>query len=389
MARKKKPEPKDNKLPDMEFNFDGLDSNEKAQPPQMPLPTPTNAAPGEQKLQKSLEKTLKKTLVGGKVLKPPTTDLKVSKSSVKRMFILFKKTWKDIFKIKKIIITLVIMMALPMMMVFTALGTSDLGSISQYAAAMNISFQMVVWMYFWCLGIVFTIIISTQSAGLIADEVNKGTMLILISKPIGRIQIFLGKYLAVYLYGVFLCVVSIFLTGWLSVLITSGNVSHFVALLPFLIFLVVYSLFVNVIFVSISMALSSIMEKGRKVGMLMLLIIIMTYLGFFLLRMIIYPLYITYYLYWFDLGYHAANVYAYFIEITGVIPASVGWQTALNMLTSVYATDTPLDTAQGISLGGYELSNLVNPLISLGLWVGITVLLVFFGLLKLKKKEIS
>lgn len=315
-------------------------------------------------------------------------------SSFHSMMVLFTKTWRDMFGMKKVIFIVIAMMFLPLMVtdIIGLLTRGELGqsygSFSPESVVNKIAFNLIFFVYFWSLGIVFALIISFQAAGIIADEVDRGTMLILVSKPIGRIQIFLGKFLAVFLFGVLISALGIFATAWFSVLVLTGNITHFIMLLPLLEFLFLYSLFINAVFVSITMALSSIMKQGKKVGGVMIAIIAITYLIFMIIRMAANVYYIQYYLYYLDIGYHLTNVFVYFIEITQVIPSSSLWQGNFSMFFGIFEGGQA-DSSQGISLGGMEVVDYVSPLVSLYLWLGITLVLLVFGLLKLKKKEIS
>lgn len=308
--------------------------------------------------------------------------------SFQRMFILFEKTFRDICTFKKTVILILLMMSLPLVVMYFTLKDQPFGDMSIESASMKLGFYLLPYIYLWTSGIILTIVLGSQSAGIIADEIAKGTMLILVSKPINRVQIFLGKYLAIVLYGLILSFSSIFLTGWFSVLFLSGNIDHFTGLLPMLWFFFVYSAFLNVLFVSISMALSSIMTKGKKVGGIIIGLIIMTYLGFFMIRMLLNDSYQTYYLYFIDISYHMGNLFVFFNSALNVIPESIYWQSFFSQFTGTYL-GAPYDSAQQISVGSYALANYITPPVSFLIWVGMAILLVIFGLYKLQKREIT
>lgn len=309
-------------------------------------------------------------------------------SSFKRMIVLFKKTWSDIFTVKKFVISLIFMSLIPLLTTALMPAPASYSAMSEYSVGMAIAFQLQFFMYTFTVGLIFILIISAQAAGLIADEVDRGTMLILVSKPIGRVQIFLGKFLAIFLYGVLLSFSGIFAVSWITVLVKTGNLDHWLQIAPIMGFFFLYSVFVELIFLTITMALSSIMKKGRSVGMILILIIIMTYFGFFLIRMIASSAYEKYYLYYPDIGYHLANVFVLFNDWFNALPPSSSWQSMFTMFTGAYDTGTA-DTAQNIDLGNLELAGYTTPLFSLLFWVGLAVVLLFVGLWKLKTKEIS
>ncbi|MFX1363340.1 MAG: ABC transporter permease [Promethearchaeota archaeon] len=321
-----------------------------------------------------------------KVLIPTKTWL--SNHIFKRTFIITKKTFQDIFSFKKFIIMIIFILLLPLIYSFSSAGV-DFDLISPNHAATVISINLAFSMFFWSLGLVYTIFIGISGSPLIADEIKSGTMLILISKPISRIKIFIGKYVGVFLYGMLLSFISIFVIGWIGVLIQSGNIDHFVSLIPFLTALYLYSLFILFLFASITLALSSVFEKSRNASLGILLIVIFSFLAFMIIRQLAGENYALFQLYHFDLGYHLGNVFILFIESLNAIPPSTSWQLVFGMLTGVYTTDSPTDRDQNINLGGYEKTNYYLPISSLLIWLLIACLLLVFGLISLKKREIS
>jgi len=312
----------------------------------------------------------------------------LSKNIFKRTAIIIKKTFQDIYSLKKIIITLIVISIFPL--IFVLLPTTvDFGLISPNHAATIIGFALIFPAFFWTLGLVYTIIIGTSGAPLIAEEVKSGTMLLLVSKPISRIKIFIGKYVAVYLYGMLISFISIFVMGWIGVFVKSGNIDHFISLIPFLTALYIYSLFILFLFTSITLAFSSIFKKARSASILVIFIAIFSFLAFTLVRTLTGQFYVMFQLYHFDLGYHLGNVFILFVETLNAVPPSISWQMWFANITGVYSMGTSIDPDQNINLGGLEKTNYYLPVFSLLIWILIAVLLLVFGILSLKKREIS
>ncbi len=321
-----------------------------------------------------------------KIIQP--TKIWLSKNIFKRTAIIIKKTFQDLYSLKKIIIMLIVISIFPL--IFVILPTAvDFGLISPNHAATIIGFALIFPAFFWSLGLVYTMIIGTAGAPLIAEEVKSGTMLLLVSKPISRIKIFIGKYIAVYLYGMVLSLFSIFVIGWIGVFVKSGNIDHFISLIPFMTALYIYSLFISFLFTSIAMAFSSIFKKARSASILIIFISILSYLAFFLIRTLTGPFYVTFQLYHFDLGYHLGNVFILFVETFNAVPPSISWQTWFATITGVYSLTSTIDPDQNINLGGLEKTNYYLPVFSLLIWILIAALLLLFGILSLKKREIS
>jgi len=312
----------------------------------------------------------------------------LSENIFKKTDIIIKKTYRDISSLKKGLIVIPVMLVVPLLFLLIP-PAIDFGLVSpQHAATVN-SFSLVFPVFFWTLGIVFTIIIGTSGAPLIAEEIKTGTMLILISKPITRTRIFLGKYLAVFLLGMVLSFIAIFSIGWITVLVNSGNIDHFISLIPFLTALYLYSLFILFLFTSITMALSSILKKSKNVSVIIILIVIVSFVAFQFIRALVGDFYEGLQLYHFDLGYHLGNVFIFFMESFNVVPPSISWQNLFALLTGVYKFTNIIDPDQRIDLGGLEKTNYYLPIFSLLIWIIIAVLLLVFGIHKLKKREIS
>lgn len=315
------------------------------------------------------------------------TDI-VEKETFRNMKILMVKTFQDLFSLKKFIISLIGMMLFPI--IFLSFETTiDYNSISVEHAAAAISIQIIFPLFFWTLGIAFICIIGVSGASLIAEEVHSGTMLILVSKPIRRIKIFLGKFLGLFLYGALLSFCAVFLLGWIAVLRYSANLLHFFALIPFLFASYLYSLILLLLFCSIILALSSIMKRPRNAALGVLLLVIFSFVGMMILKMFIIDYYEEYYLYHIDLGYHLANIYISFLESFDAIPLVAEWQQWFAMTTGVYETTSPTDPDQDINPGGMIRTDYYLPIYSLLIWVGIAIGLLIYGLFSLEKREIS
>ena len=310
------------------------------------------------------------------------------KELFRNTLLLVKKTFQDLASLKKFIITLIIML-LPLIITIAFPSTIDYGSISPQHAAAAISISIVFLLFFWTLGIAFICLIGVSGASLISEEVHSGTMLILVSKPIQRIKIFLGKYLGLFLYGATLSFVAIFSIGWIAVLRYSGNIHHFFGILPFLFATYVYSLVLLLIFCSITLALSSIVKKPRTAALLVILLVMFSFIGMMILKMFLGDSYKAMFLYTIDLGYHLGNIYIGILDVFNAIPPVAEWQTWFATFSGVYETTPPTDPDQDINPGGMKRTDYVYPWVSLLIWIGIAVVLLIYGLISLNKREIS
>ena len=302
--------------------------------------------------------------------------------------ILIKRTFQDLANAKKFIISIIIMMIIPIIFL-TFPSSLDYGAISIENASAAIAISIAYPVFFWTLGMAFVCLIGVSGAGLISEEVSSGTMLILVSKPIARMKIFLGKYLGLFLYSILLSFTGIFIIGWIAVLRYSANLDHFISLLPFLMTLFLYSLIISVIFVSITMAISSISKKPRNAALIVIFLGVISFFGMWIIKMFIASYYEQYQIYHFDLGYHLANIFVTTMEIFNAIPPVSEWQYFFALATNVYDTSTGSDPDQQIILGGFERTDYYLPIFSLLIWLAIAGLLLVYGLFSINKREIS
>ena len=128
---------------------------------------------------------------------------------------------------------------------------------------------------------------------------------------------------------------------------------------------------------------------ARSASILIIFIVIFSYIVFLLIRTLTGQFYVTFQLYHFDIGYHLGNVFILFVETFDAVPPSISWQTGFAMVTGVYSTGTSVDPDQNINLGGLEKTNYYLPVFSLLIWILIAALLLVFGILSLKRREIS
>jgi len=302
--------------------------------------------------------------------------------------VLIEETFYDLFSPLKFFICMCLMLIYPLIEIFAPVDL-DFSAISIHHAASFIAIVMTFPLFFWTFGIILTSIIGFFGAPLISEEVNNGTIVILISKPIKRYKIFLGKYIALLIFALLLSFCTIFLLGWISVLRYSGNIFHFFGISPFLFSVLLYAVVISLIFVSITLAFSSIFKNPRSPTIVVFLFVIIPYIGFFFLRELIHFDYVNLQLYHFDLGYHLANVYVMFIELFNALPPSIGWQSTFADVYSVYSYLGIVDADQNIVLGGLEKTNYYLPSFSLLIWLIIAVLLLLYGIFSLQKREFS
>ncbi|MGI6449285.1 MAG: ABC transporter permease subunit [Desulfitobacteriia bacterium] len=186
--------------------------------------------------------------------------------------------------------------------------------------------------YLWILGLPLVLWIIYQGLGLIAEEREAGTLLLLFSKPLSRPKIFWGKFLALILAAILLAECSLFLALSLMTFFVFPDVIIALNILRLFPYLNLYMLFITVCFASLSAGLSIWCKSRKKAMGGFLLFILIIYLVLPLLKLIpeynpaIIPKFSLgnwlKYLSYFDPSAHLSSVFAYFLNFAGELSLS-------------------------------------------------------------------
>ncbi len=233
--------------------------------------------------------------------------------------------------------------------------------------------------------IIFAIVLTTLSASLISEEVNAGTMILLVSKPITRNSIVLGKYIAVIIYGLGISIIHL---GFVCLI---AFLKHpFYDLIQFFNLHFVYSWIVIFFFSTVSIGFS-LLSRNPKVSILIpILIISIAFLAFLAFKpMLLYvatPDEMSYYekfqLYHFDLGYHFINVYDWMYAII-VSPIPLELQRSLGGW-GIYKVYFDEITLEEIITKTYYYT----PQFSLLYLIVVALIIIIIGYIIFKKKDI-
>jgi ABC-type transport system involved in multi-copper enzyme maturation permease subunit len=295
-------------------------------------------------------------------------------------FALVKKTFFELFTLKRFLVSLLILLFLPSIFLLFPI-TANLGS-SPISVVISLLRSSVLFpLYFWTLGVAYTTLIALNGAPLISEKVSSGAMLILVSKPIRRENIYFGKLLGLILYNILLAGISLYAITWIIVFRYTGNLAHFTFLLPFILSTFFYSLLINIIFSVFTISISSIINNSRFVLLILLTIILYTFVIFTLIQTFFTGTNIDPPIYHFDLGYHLVNIYMHSIE-TFEPQLNIGrWLLDFHNFTDYIG--------QIIHPMEFFRTNYYDPLISLLIWIILIPPPMIGGLYAFKKKEIT
>jgi ABC-type transport system involved in multi-copper enzyme maturation permease subunit len=303
------------------------------------------------------------------------------------------KTMRDLFSIRRTILYLIAVMIL----VFAASGmlsSEDGVGLSEMTLAMQNQMVMglfIILSFMWLAGIPLAMLAAETCGDSISKEDQDGTLLLLVSKPVARSEIILGKFMAFVLTTLLLEIIVLLLSPVIMSAVMGIDIYIFNNMLTLIPSIFIYSIFVTFIFGAIATAFSAIFRSWIKTMMILVGIIILVFFGFMMLRTWLGPIYETYYLNFMDVNYHLGNAYLFFVESSGVklIPT---YQGIMGQFTGTYdAADIGklFDRDTGAMPPALPPKNYYTPMTSIIIWAFIALALLALGMLKFQKKEIS
>ncbi len=313
------------------------------------------------------------------------TDNKGTERSGSRFHIIARRELQKILSLPRALIFLVAAIILP---VISAYAT-DVDSYPLDIQAIMLKDVLFFTVYFWVGGIVLAFFAAWIVSDFIAGEDSRGTLLSLITRPIRRWEVILGKFLAYLLFVAVMEIIAIFITIYVLVTVSGAHLSVMWDLIPYIPILLLFTLFVAVVFGTIPLVLSTVSKKRVLVMIISAALVIVIYLAFYIIRSGFSEFYVDNHLYYFDPGYHMGNIFISFTEAAG-IDLTPTFQEQMGLFAGTHDLGVSLDEPdQGFQLASIPLTNYYSQVTSWLIWTlipaGLTVLSVF----KLKKKEVQ
>jgi ABC-type transport system involved in multi-copper enzyme maturation permease subunit len=310
-----------------------------------------------------------------------------------RFQVIMFKTLRDLFSIRRSLLFLVGIVVVSLI-AGGMLGGEEGSGIADMTIAMQN--QMVLGMFIilsfmWIVGIPLVLLASVTCGDFVSKEDSDGTLLLLVSKPVARSEIIIGKFLAFMVSAALLELIVLLL----SILVMSSTMqldiyifNNMLSLIPALF---MYSIFVSFIFGTIATAFSSIFKSRMKTIMTLVGITILIFFGFMIIRGWLGTAYESYYLNYMDVNYHLGNSFLFFVEASGVklVPT---YQGVMGQFTGTYdAADINkiFDRDIGAMPPTLEPKAYNTPAASLAIWTFLALALLGLGIFKFQRKEIS
>jgi len=306
-----------------------------------------------------------------------------------RFQVVLKKTLCDLLGLKRVISLVALGLFLPFIM--SLVWRSSMLN-SPMSLQMEIHYVMdnfTIILFMWVSGLILSIAVATTGAGFISKEDSDGTLLIMVSKPIKKWELVLGKYLALVINAMMLQTVVLLLSLLIFQLVLPIDPETFDAILMMLPWALLYSLLVTLVFSSIATAFSAIWKSRIRITVVLMLIIMLVFFVGIIPRTMFAGAYQAYYLYLVDLGYHLGNS---FTMIMGYGPTGQMMpqnQFLMSMFAGTYkGLAESYDPDIGALPPSLQLSNYVSPVVSTVIWAVVIVGALALAMCAVNRKEI-
>ena len=305
---------------------------------------------------------------------------------------IFEKTLSDFTKVRTVLIYLVFL-AVPMLVFAGLASEAPFFSVTSLDLKVEYIFGFFsVLSFVWVAGLALAILAAVFCSSLIAGEVSDRTILLLVTKPVRRIEIFMSKFLAflvaILIYSAISLLASIYI--WASVFeLDIASLSIFLAKAPFFF---VYSIFVALFFGSLSAAISSVSSSKLKAILPAIFLLLLVFFVFIQVRGVTrsmgsYDGVLSF----LDVGYDLGNVYITTLEAGGVefIPYM---QMIIGTFTGVY--DIPqdgvkIDYDHDLILRSLDRLDYRSPASSFIKLIALPIALTALGLFLFSRKDIG
>lgn len=306
-----------------------------------------------------------------------------------RFHVILSKTLNDLLSPKRTI-ALVILGILPTVIMSLVLR-SDMAKtpMSLHMETHNVIDNFTPLLFMVVTGIFLTLIVSATAASFISKEDSDGTLLIMVSKPINRFEIILGKFLALIINAMLIEIVVLLLSAmifWLVLPIDPETLAAVLGLIPWLL---LYSLLVTIVFGSVAIAFSTLIKSRVKIMLVLMLLIMLIFFVGQIPRTAFSTTYENYRLYYGDLGYHLGNTFTMLMENTEAGQMMPTRQAIMTVFAGTYKdVEDNIDPDIGAYPPSLELTNYVSPAISTTIWLCIFAIALALAIWAMERKEV-
>ncbi len=319
------------------------------------------------------------------------------------LYTVMAKTIRDLLGARRVIVAILGGQALAMFLSLVA--WADAFEVGRMGLDMQTSYLVgyfITVSFFWMTGLFLAyMVVGTSGLELVDQERKRGTLLLIVSKPIGRLQFLAGKFLALVLTAALL-EAAILLVSAMAVKALLGFGPHVLtALLKVLPWIFLFSLLVIVVFTAVSVALSTLVRSALVRNGVFTLVLVAVFAVGPVMRMAWPDIYEDYRVYYFDGGYNLGNVYVDILDQTATVRLGPQAQAWLGITTGAYRAgaeelSTALVGAEGAfdpDIGAMppsmERSTYVSPAVSLVGIVAVAVAVMAVAAIAFRREDVQ
>jgi len=310
-----------------------------------------------------------------------------------RLHTIMLKTLKDLFSVRRTLSFIIALISIPFFGSMIFASGAGLSSMTLAMQNQMIMGFFIILSFIWIAGVPLVLLAGVTCGDFISKEDQDGTLLLLVSKPVRRYEIILGKFLAFMLSTVLLELTALLLSTLIISTAMGIDMYIFNNMLSLAPYIFLYSVLVAFVFGAVSTALSSLFRSRIKTIMTMVGVTILIFFGFMVVRgwLEVGGIYEEYGLNNMDINYHLGNSYLLFTQASGFRMAPI-FQGIMGQFTGTYdAADMGklYDMDIGAMTPSLEPKSYNTPAASLLIWVCIAVVILLLGMMKFERREVS
>lgn len=265
----------------------------------------------------------------------------------------------------------------------------DLGSFPLHVQEQALLEAYATLSFVWALGIPMMVLTAVLGASAVATEAERDTLEILLSKPIRRWEVLIGKFVAVVLFtllamasGLALAAALVFYHSGASPAAIAGSIGHLT------VGNLAYALLVAVVVGALGTA-AAVASGSRLRTALVALLVPTLFFAFIFTRLVASDIYEEYRLYLLDVNYHFGNAFVVVHDAVGT-DLTPSTQLTLAPVMGVYdAAGAGVDPLVGGTSASIPPVGHVPAAASIGLLVGLSVALFAGAVYRFQRMDVG
>ena len=300
-----------------------------------------------------------------------------------RILTIYAKTVADLAKPKLLAGYFVPLLAIMMFMIIAMTNNQLTAGAPLFQQETDLLTSFAFLSYLISVGMPLQGLCAVFCATTIASEAERGTLRILLSKPVKRWQLYLGTFAAIVTYAMVVGLASLLITAsWLFVAADLDAAALQVGVFDSLVGILAFGLFGAVVVTAVGLALA-VSTKDRLRTALGALVIPVLFFMFIPVQVFSGDVYEDYHLYLVDVNYHFGHLFVFLHETVGTeLPASA--QSLLTVLTGVYEQPE----VRGHTPQSLEFTGHVPVELSVALLAGLAVIAFTVGLVRFQRIDV-